>query len=40
MPDGGITKIGGFPPWPYKYTTHVHPGKTRGSAHGVGIHAA
>jgi hypothetical protein len=23
--DGGITKIGGFPPWPFKYTNHAKP---------------
>jgi hypothetical protein len=29
--DGGITKIGGFPPWPFKYTTHSSPaGKHEG----------
>ena len=22
---GGITKIGGFPPWPFKYTNHAKP---------------
>ena len=22
---GGITKIGGFPPWPFKYTSHAKP---------------
>jgi hypothetical protein len=28
---GGITKIGGFPPWPFKYTTHCSPaGKHEG----------
>jgi hypothetical protein len=27
---GGITKIGGFPPWPYKYTTADHAGKHDG----------
>lgn len=24
---GGITKIGGFPPWPFKYTTHSRAGR-------------
>lgn len=28
--DGGILKIGGFPPWPYKYTTFNHAGKHEG----------
>lgn len=23
--DGGIVKIGGFPPWPFKYTAHSRP---------------
>jgi hypothetical protein len=27
---GGITKIGGFPPWPYKYTTADRAGKHDG----------
>lgn len=28
---GGIIKLGGFPPWPYKYTTHAAPpGKHEG----------
>lgn len=27
---GSIIKIGGFPPWPYKYTTHDHAGKHDG----------
>lgn len=22
---GGVIRVGGFPPWPYKYTTHSHP---------------
>jgi hypothetical protein len=26
----GLTKIGGFPPWPYKYTTHGGAGKHEG----------
>ena len=30
--DGGIVKIGGFPPWPYKYTTFNHAGKHEGVA--------
>lgn len=28
--DGGITKIGGFPPWPFKYTTFHRAGKHDG----------
>ncbi|MBK9138452.1 MAG: hypothetical protein IPM17_06765 [Verrucomicrobia bacterium] len=24
---GGIVKLGGFPPWPHKYTTHARAGK-------------
>ena len=28
--DGGIVKIGGFPPWPYKYTSYNHAGKHEG----------
>lgn len=24
---GGIVKLGGFPPWPYKYTTHAGAGR-------------
>ncbi|MCC7377155.1 MAG: hypothetical protein IT581_21010 [Verrucomicrobiales bacterium] len=24
---GGIVKIGGFPPWPFKYTTHARAGR-------------
>jgi GxGYxYP putative glycoside hydrolase C-terminal domain/GxGYxY sequence motif in domain of unknown function N-terminal len=28
--DGGIVKIGGFPPWPYKYTSFNHAGKHEG----------
>lgn len=27
---GGIVKIGGFPPWPFKYTTYDHAGKHDG----------
>ncbi len=23
--DGGLVQVGGFPPWPYKYTTHSQP---------------
>jgi hypothetical protein len=30
LADGGIIKIGGFPPWPYKYTTHGDAGKHDG----------
>lgn len=28
--DGGVVKIGGFPPWPFKYTTCNHGGKHDG----------
>jgi hypothetical protein len=28
--DGGIVKIGGFPPWPFKYTTSNHGGRHDG----------
>jgi hypothetical protein len=28
--DGGIIKIGGFPPWPFKYTDYNHAGKHEG----------
>jgi len=28
--DGGMVRIGGFPPWPFKYTTHGHAGKHDG----------
>lgn len=28
--DGGIVRLGGFPPWPFKYTTHGRAGKHEG----------
>jgi hypothetical protein len=28
--NGGIVKIGGFPPWPFKYTTYMRAGKHDG----------
>lgn len=28
--DGNLVKIGGFPPWPFKYTTHGHAGRHEG----------
>jgi len=30
LADGGIIKIGGFPPWPFKYTTYNGAGKHEG----------
>jgi GxGYxYP putative glycoside hydrolase C-terminal domain/GxGYxY sequence motif in domain of unknown function N-terminal len=28
--DAGMVRIGGFPPWPFKYTTHGHAGRHEG----------